>query len=410
MPDFSWRAARPDGSLLDGHIQAVNREAALRDLRGRNLLPITLEDAGAFGGKTPAIVATRSRSRSPRAPGTDDIQRLTAELAMMLQAGLPLDHALKTMREMHTRPAVAAMLDCWLAAVKDGKGLSQALAAERPLFGDFYIGIVRAGEAGGQLARALEQLADHLERVRALRDGVLSALTYPAILLLVAAISVFLMLGFVVPQFESLFADMGEALPLATRVLVVSGNFVAAYWMVLLAVLLVALLAARQALATDAGRLWRDSRMLALPLLGDTVRGYETTRFARALGTLLANGVAIVGAIGIASETIGNRRLRAAIDTLPGAIKQGERVAAALARSGLFSPLALNMIRLGEETGRLDKMLLELARIQDREVETRVRRALTVLEPALILLLGGAIAAIMAAILLGILSVNELAI
>ncbi|MDY0046321.1 MAG: type II secretion system F family protein [Thauera propionica] len=418
MPDFIYRAAQRDGRAVEGRLAADGREHAMRQLRARGLTPLTLEpsaggDSRSFVG-TPAQGAEEGRRggykfRGNRQLGQADIHNITSELAVMLRAGLSLDRALRVLIGMSGSPAVDRLLDDVFKAVKGGKSLSQALAPYRELFGDFYLSMIRSGEAGGQLPEVLGRLAEHLERVKSLRDSVVSALIYPAILVIVACISVFLMLGFVVPQFETLFNDMGEALPLPTRIIVGAGHLVADWWWLLATLTVAAVLAARSWLTTPAGRAARDAWLLRLPVLGDVLRKYEITRFARSMGTLLGNGVPIVGALNIAAETMGNRQLRDAMDGVAPVIKQGGRMVDALEKTKLFTPLALNMVRLGEETGRLDAMLQELARVSDAEVQSGIKRALTLLEPALILILGGVIAAIIVSILMGILSVNDLA-
>lgn len=418
MPDFIYRAAQRDGRAIEGRLAADGREHAMRQLRARGLTPLTLEPSA--GGDSRPFVGTLAQGaeegrrggykfRGNRQLGQADIHNITSELAVMLRAGLSLDRALRVLIGMSGSPAVDRLLDNVFKAVKGGKSLSQALAPYRDLFGDFYLSMIRSGEAGGQLPEVLGRLAEHLERVKSLRDSVVSALIYPAILVIVACISVFLMLGFVVPQFETLFNDMGEALPLPTRIIVGAGHLVADWWWLLATLTVAAVLAARSWLNTPAGRAARDAWLLRLPVLGDVLRKYEITRFARSMGTLLGNGVPIVGALNIAAETMGNRQLRDAMDGVAPVIKQGGRMADALEKTRLFTPLALNMVRLGEETGRLDAMLQELARVSDAEVQSGVKRALTLLEPLLILILGGVIAAIIVSILMGILSVNDLA-
>lgn len=416
MAEYAYRAATTDGGFVDGRLSAASREEALRQLRGQGLTPVRLEESGeetAQGGAR-ATTAVKSIARPrllsrPKRPGFAEVHALTAELSVMLRAGLPLDRALRVLIGMSGNPAVVAVIEDLLKSVKAGKGLSQALAAHQPLFGDFYISMVRSGEAGGQLAAVLAQLAEHLERVKALRESVISALIYPAILVVVAALSVILLLGFVVPQFETLFDDLGDGLPLPTRIIVSAGHLVADWGWLLALLAVAAVLLARRWLASPGGRLRRDDWLLRTPVIGTIARKYEITRFARSMGTLLGNGVPIVTALRIASDTMGNQCLRSAIDSVAPAIKQGGRMADALERSGLFTLLALNMVRLGEETGRLDAMLLEVARVHDAEVQAGVKRALTLVEPALILTLGVVIAAIIVSILMGILSVNELA-
>lgn len=416
MPEYIYRAADAAGKMLDGTVEAAGREAALRQLRAKGLTPIRLEESDGAQPATDRLIAHKPASKAAssgfaarRAPDHADIHRLTAELAVMLRAGLPLDRALRVLIDMTEKPSMVTLLQDLLKAVKGGKGLSQALQPHQTLFGDFYISMLRSGEAGGNLGEVLARLAEHLERVKAMRESVISALIYPAILVTVACVSVVLMLGFVVPQFETLFADMGDALPLPTRIIIGLGDVVAAWgWLIALAAT-AGVWFGRRWLSTPRGRQWLDGRLLRMPILGEVLRKYELTRFSRTMGTLLGNGVPIVSALKIASDTLGNLPLRAAMSNVPGAIKQGGRLADALQHTGLFTPLALNMVRLGEETGRLDAMLLELSRVHDAEVQAGVKRALTMLEPVLILLLGAVIAAIIVSILMGILSVNDLA-
>ncbi|PZA16162.1 type II secretion system F family protein [Parazoarcus communis] len=410
MPEFAYKAADAGGSMHDGRIEAANRDAAFRLLQAKGWAPLVIE--AAVAAAVPIVQAPRAvrRGRGDGRLTQDDVHNLTSELSVMLRAGLPLDRGLRVLIGMAAKASVAELLENVFKSVKAGKGLSQALEPHRALFGDFYVNMVRSGEVGGQLAEVLGRLAEHLERVKSLRESVKSALIYPAILVFVAAISVFLMLGFVVPQFEGLFNDMGDALPLPTRIIVAAGHFVGDWWWLLGALFIGGGWLVRRWLAGPTGRRWWDAFVLRLPVLGGVSMKYEITRFARSMGTLLGNGVPIVSALKIAAETMSNHCLRDAMEGVAPAIKQGVRVATALEKTTLFSPLALNMVRLGEETGKLDQMLLELARIYDGEVQSGVKRALTLLEPLLILVLGAAIAAIIVAILLGILSVNELAV
>lgn len=418
MPEFRYRAADANGKMTQGTLAASGRDEVLRQLRAQGLMPLALDEANgtqhaasaeADAPRTSATAAAWRRRQERRALRLPDIAALTSELAIMLRAGLALDRALTIAINMAVNVHLKALLEDLLQSVKGGKSLSQALESHRALFGDFYLSMVRAGEMGGQLAATLAQLAEHQERVLELRSNIRSALVYPAILCVVAVLSVVLLLGFVVPQFESLFSDMGEALPLPTRIIVALGHFIADGFpfLVLGAVLLV--WAARRALASESGRRWRDARLLALPLFGTITRKYEITRFARAMGTLLNSGVTIVPALGIATQTVGNAVLRGALAAMPTAVKQGGRLAAALEETRLFTPLALNMVRLGEETGRLGDMLLEVARVHEREVQTGIKRLLTLIEPVLLLVLGVVIALIIISILMGILSVNDLA-
>ncbi|MBT7803064.1 MAG: type II secretion system F family protein, partial [Microbacteriaceae bacterium] len=274
-------------------------------------------------------------------------------------------------------------------------------------FNHFYVNMVRSGEASGHLSDVLRELATYLERAKTVRASVISALIYPAILAIVAVLSVFVMLGFVVPEFEALFEDMGESLPLLTRAIVGLGDVVSSSGWLLVLLSAVTMWLARRWFATAKGREWLDLKSLTLPLFGSITLKYEVARFARTMGTLLNNGVAMLRATDIAVATVGNSLIRASLLELPQTIKRGGRLSQAL-DARVFSPVALQMVRVGEESGSLDTMLLELAQVYESEVEDEVKRALTLLEPALILGMGGIIAIIIMGILMGILSVNTL--
>ena len=409
MPEFVWRAAQPDGQLIEGRFDAAAPDAVLRHLRDRGLTPLKVQDA-AQGGDAAAGAILKRRPRAQRGPVTRvDVLAFTSELSIMLRAGLALDNALRVLIEMSAKPSVKTLLEALLEDVKGGAPFSRALTARRELFGDFYINMVRSGEASGQMSQVLERLVAHMERLRALRESVISATIYPAILLCVAALSLAGMLGFVVPQFEKMFTNMGDALPLPTRIIMALGHGFKSYGPeILIAVVAVVWLLLRWR-STPAGRAWLQNRLLGLPILGTLLYKFQLTLFARSLGTLLGNGVPLLTGLQIATETVDNANLRAALLKMSPLVKEGARMVRAMEATGIFEPLAINLIRVGEETGRIGPMMTELSEVLDREVETGIKRALTLLEPILILLLGVLIASIIVSILMGILSVNDLA-
>jgi general secretion pathway protein F len=417
MPEFAWRAADAAGQVTQGLLEAPSATAATRQLRERGLVPVSVSDAAAAapvppaGAAAPMRVASARRFKRNDGPVTQaELLSLTSELAIMLRAGLALASALRVLIDMSLRPPVAEVLRQVLDDVKHGAPLSRALARHSHLFGDFYINMVRSGEASGQLSNVLQRLVEHMERLRALRESVVSATIYPAILLVVALVSLVAMLGFVVPQFEKLFTDMGDALPLATRLVMQLGRAFREWGLVAAIVVVLAGWWAGRWLNSPAGRTWWQARVLRLPLFGGLLHKYQLNLYARTLGTLLGNGVPLLGALHIASSTMGNEVLRSRLGTVAPAVKSGGRLVDALAATGIFEPLAINLVRVGEETGRIGAMMIELANILDREVETGIRRALTLVEPILIIVLGLLIASIIVSILLGILSINDLAV
>ncbi len=414
MADFGYKAADGSGRVVEGQIDARNRDEALRRLVDQGLTPVGVFDLAA-AVSTPSVASVGGRQGFRFALGADvptrvDVLAFTSELAVMLRAGLPLDGALRVLLSMDHRPPVAKLLSAILELVKGGTPLSRALATRGELFGPFYVNMVRSGEASGQLGAVLTRLVEHLERMRALRESVTSALIYPGILLAVAVISVVGILVFIVPQFETLFRDAREALPLSTRIVLVAGRVVLNYGGYLLAGLLVAGVLLRRWLSSGQGQRWWQARLARIPVLGRVRHDYNLARFSRTFGTLLANGVPILTALGIAGETVDDDRLRESIKGVAPKVKSGGRVAEALQKTGSFEPLAVNLVRVGEETGTLDRMMLELAAILDRKVEIGIKRGLTLIEPALILLLGLVVAVVIVSILMGILTVNELAI
>ncbi len=398
MPQFSYKAVGRDGKGREGVIEADGPELAQRQLRAQGLTLLKLE-SGATNEKAAA-----------KPPGRQEILSMTTELAVLLRAGLPLDRALKVLIDMADQPSMNLLLNDLLKSVKGGRAFSAALEPHEEIFGSFYVSMVRAGEASGQLSAVLDRLVLYLENAKANRDTVISALIYPAILLVVAVLSIVVMLGFVVPQFESLFEDMGEALPPLTQMVISAADFIAA-WGWLLAILAVgAGVFVQRWASTEEGRASLHRRLLKLPLAGGIVFEFEVSKFARTVGTLLGNGVSLLKAISIAIDTVDNTVIKESLQVLPPAVKAGKRMSVALEETKMFTPMVIQMTRVGEESGSLDKMMLELAKVFDDHVQAGVKRGLTLLEPVLILGMGFIIAVIIIAILMGILSVNDLAI
>ena len=417
MPEFQWRAAKADGALVQGRATAAMPGEVAMQLRSQGLTPLAVN----LGNESPPPEAVSSQvgivkrglsilRRTGGQVRKEDVLLLTSELAVMLKAGLALDRALKVLISISERAEVVLLTQTILSEVKAGASLSKVLARHPEQFSDFYVSMVRSGEASGQLAAVLERLTEHLERLRGLRENVISATIYPAILVGVAILSLIVMIGFVVPQFETLFKGLGDALPLPTRAVMFASRAFADYGLALLLCATASVIAARKWLKTAAGQKWLQTRVSQLPWIGGLLLKYELTLYSRTLGTLMGSGVPLVTALPIATQTVGNMQLRVVLyDVIP-KVKGGGSMVDALNSSAVFEPLALSLIRVGEETGRTGPMFLELARLYNRDVESGIKRGLTMLEPLLILVLGVIIASIIVSILMGILSINDLAV
>jgi general secretion pathway protein F len=412
MPVFRYRAVNPAGEVAVGELDAANESEIVDRLRDQGLMPMQIAHATgaalASAAQPNAKDGRRRRLFESKTVTRDQLLAVTRELATLLRAGLPLDRALEILIGLSPTPAVATLLQGVRDDVRGGKALSQALDARREVFSRFYINIVRAGEAGGALGVVLQRLADTMERNKELRESVKSALIYPTILIGVAVVSVALLLVWVVPQFETTFAQAGRALPVPTLVVVAVGKFMRNWWWAVAGGVFVAAFWFRRRGKDPAVRLARDRRMLEAPMLGDLIGKIETARFGRTLATLLANGVTLLSGIAIVKETMTNTVLAGALEGVIAKLREGKGFGRPLAETGLYPKLATQMILVGEESGRLEEMLARVADVYDREVQMAIKRFLAVLEPALILGLAVLIGGIVFSILLGVMGMSEL--
>jgi len=411
MPLYRYRAVSTTGEVAVGELDAANESEIVDRLRDRGLMPMQIAHAAGVAIASSGVVASKGARRrwfESKTVTRDQLLAVTRELATLLRAGLTLDRALEILGGLAPTPAVATMLQGIRDDVRGGKALSQALDARREVFSRFFVNIVRAGEAGGALGEVMQRLADTMERNKELRESVKSALIYPSLLVMVAVVSVAILLVFVVPQFESTFAQAGKALPVPTMVVVLIGKFMRGYWWALLGCTFLFVMWYRRRGQLLAVRRHRDGKRLRMPLLGDLLAKVETARFARTLATLLANGVTLLSGLAIVKETMTNTVMAEALDGVIAKLREGKGFGRPLAETGLYPRLATQMILVGEESGRLEEMLARVADVYDREVQAAIKRFLAVLEPALILSLAVLIGGIVFSILMGVMGMSEL--
>jgi general secretion pathway protein F len=409
MPWFDYTAARADGELIQGRLEAADRHALARRLQAEGHTPLRIQEDSAGGNAAAPRLRLRLRLGAGRRLRGRDIDYLTLELATLLRAGLALDKALDTMARVADRAPLQELVENLAREIRRGASLSQAMEQQAGVFDRFYLNMVRAGEATGALDLALERLAEFKSRARELRESILSALLYPAILVVMAVVAIAVMLAFVVPRFTEMFVDAGRELPLLTRLVVASGQFVEQWWWAIGLALAALVLWLRQEWRDPLKRERWDARLLRLPLAGGLIAKIEAGRFSRTLGTLLHNGVSLLTAMDIAKEIVSNRVIARGLAQAAVRVRQGEGLSRPLLEAAVLPPLTNQLLKVGEETGRLEHMLEQLADIYEREVRTDIARLLTLAEPVIILVIAGFITVIILSVVLAVIETNDLA-
>ncbi len=404
MALFRYVAVGPDGRLARGTMDAPSEAAVIDRLRREGSLPVRAEPSRSTPWRD--LLRLEFGRRGLR---RQDVADLTRELATMLGAGQDLDRTLRFLAEIAPNARYRTIVEQLRATIRDGGSLAAALAQHPASFPPLYVGLVRAGEAGGQLASTLERLAVLLERQRSLASTVTSALIYPSVLLVAALGSIVLLLTEVLPQFVPLFQQSGAQLPGPTRLLIALGAVVGAYglWALLAAAILGLL--ARTALQRPGPRLALDRLILRLPIAGGLAREVIAARLTRTLGTLLINGVPLIAALTIARDVIGNRAGMRAVERAALSAKGGAGLSGALAESHVLPVRTVHLLRLGEETAQLGPMALRAAEIHEEATRLGVQRMVSLLVPAITIGMGAAIAGIVSSLMLAMLGLNDLA-
>lgn len=403
MARFSYKAATTGGGLHEGEMRAALRDEVVRRLQRDGYVPIRVVEAGT----SPSIRMRPARPSRTRL-GTSDLAFFSMELSTFLEAGVPLGRALAMLASLAERAPVRALLERLNRRVRGGESFADALAQDDAGFTSFYLSMVRAGERGGMLGQALHRLAEFLERATRLRETLLAALWYPAILVVVAILSLGIIVGVVVPRFAEMFAEAGQKLPLPTQALLAVGGFVQEWgWLLAVVIALIAWVA-RHLFAQPAVRHRVESTLLRLPLAGTVVSEVEAARFTRALGTLLTGGVTLVDALPIACDAVGNLAVAEGLARAIPQVRSGRGLATPLAEADVFPRLAVELVNVGEETGQLGAMLGRVADTYERGVEVTLRRLVAFAGPVVILTLGALIGSVILSILVAVLGVNQL--
>ncbi len=408
----SWRysAINRTGQPVSGIVEATDEKSILAKLRkdGALVLSIFPERGGLLGALASALTGAATGGGAETLSG-QDVTNLTRELTTMLAAGQDMDRALRFLVETAPSKRVSRVLGVIRDEVRDGASLATALGRRPRSFSRLYVGLVKAGEAGGSLAQTLERLADLMERERSLAATVQSALIYPILLTVAAIGAVTLLLTQVLPQFVPLFEQNGAALPASTQFLIASGDAVSRYGIAALVGLIVLVVVGRTALREPGVRLGFDGMKLRIPIIGGLAREIMAARFARTLGSLLQNRVSLIPALGIVRDVLGNEAGVRAVDQATSSASGGAGLSGSLGASGLFPLRLVHLLRLGEETAQLGPMALRAADIHEETVRISTQRLVALLTPAITIAMGAVIAGIVSSLLLAMLSLNDLA-
>jgi type IV pilus assembly protein PilC len=375
MATFTYTARAFNGELRTATIDASSRDDVISQLRKQRLSVVKI-DQGASAKVGRGSIKTR------------DVVIFTRQFSTMINSGLPLVQALTILAEQTDNKALAEVTKKVVFDVESGNTVADALSKHPRAFTNLYVNMVAAGEAGGILDTILMRLATFLEKNDALVRKVKGAMIYPAVIMSVAAIAVVVLLIFVIPVFENMFASVGLALPLPTRIVIGASRFLKGYWWMVLAAAVSGGYFFKKYYATPNGKLNIDRLMLKMPVLGDVLRKSAVSRFTRTLGTLISSGVSILEGLEITAKTAGNRVIQDAIMESRSSIAGGDTIAQPLQKSKVFPPMVISMIAVGEQTGGLDEMLSKIADFYDEEVDAAVSNLLSLLEPIMIVFLG----------------------
>jgi len=410
MPVYHYRGYRNDGGAAAGIIDAENAKVARLKLRKEGVFPTDVVEQG----QSSARRQDGSRVKTAYQPGrsatltSSDLALMTRQFATLLVAGLPLVEALGVLVDQTDKKSTKALFADIREQIRGGKSLSAVLETYEKDFSQIYVHMVRAGEASGALDQILFRLTEFLEKQAALKHKVTNAVLYPLLMLVVGVSVLFFLMTFVVPKITAVFADMNQALPWPTIVLMSASSFFADYWMVVLGLVTGGIFLIRRTVQTEKGRTAADRLILRLPLIGDVARMVSISRLASTLATMLASGVQLLEALDVSKRVMNNRVLEEAVEGARQNIREGETIADPLKRSGEFPALVTHMIAVGERSGEMEEMLRRVSQIYDGEVDRVITRLTSLMEPIMILAMGLIVFFIVVAILLPIFEMGQM--
>ena len=396
MTEFKYTARDKAGKQLIGTVDAADRNGAVEKITAQGLYPVKVSGAGEKSSSTPVKSALSISDETPRPksrakPKLRDLANYTRQLANLLNAGMPITASLSSMINLESGGIPSTVSEALLHDVREGRNLSVAMGAHPDIFPDMYINMVRAGESGGSLVEVLLRLADHYERFAEVRQKVVSALVYPAFVIGLGFILIFVFMSYILPKFMKIFEGQKIALPLSTQILQGLSDFFATWWWLVLIIGLLTSFLIKLYFSSAAGRERLHAWLLEAPLVKKIVRPTMFGQFARTLGALLRNGVPVLTALKITESVVQNVVLQEAIARTREGVTDGKTIAQPLARSGVFPKLVVDLVHIGEQTGDVPAALENLAETYDNELTVNLRVVTTLIEPILIVFIAGAV-------------------
>lgn len=407
MPIFEYNALNLKGKTVTDIIDADSHSAARQKLRAAGIFPVSIREVQEKLTAREHRFDFFLRFFMPKVKSSE-LTMMTRQLATLLGAGFPLVSALNALIPQAGSQTFKRILSRIKDTIEEGAGFAAALSQYPNVFSDIYINMVRSGESSGTLELVLERLADISERQQALNNRIRAAMAYPILMLFVGTIVLFVLLTYLVPSITSIFTDMGQQLPGPTRFLIATSEFIKTGWWVILLGFGVAFVGMHRLKKNDTGRRWYDRTALSLPGIGTLLTKLTVARFTRTLGTLLENGVPMLSALKIVKNVVGNKVVADAIGHAADEVEKGSGLARSLNASGIFPHIAIQMIQVGEQSGKMESLLNKMADIYENEVESTVMSLTSLLEPAIILVMGVVVGFIVLAIVLPIFEMNQL--
>jgi general secretion pathway protein F len=402
MAEYLYKATTLSGQTLEGSMDGKDEETIVQNLHQLGYIPIRIISAQEkeVGLRLPAFLTQRV--------GVKNLLTFTQELSTLVSAGLPIDRSLNILGTLTENERLRETVRDVLKRVEDGSSLAEALGYHPRIFPKIYINMVKAGESGGFLETILSRLAQYLQSTKEVREYLISVMIYPLILTIVSGISIVILVTFVIPRFARIFSDMGQAIPLPTQIILSSSRLVTGYWWVGIGIIALIYFGLKMYTQDEERKLRWDRFKLRWVAIGDLIKKVEVARFSRTLGTLLQSGVSILPALNLVKEISQNRAISRSIAYIHDRLREGKGISRSLEETEVFPPLAVHMIGVGEETGKLDEMLIKVAETYEANVQNSVKRVVSLLEPLIILIMGAVVGFIVLSMLLAIFSINEI--